>query len=104
MTASSSGGATVDATTTGTLMSDTYLADPSTLTDEELSSWLRNFHDQPPTLDLMQEWSWARSISEEAIKRGVVLESQEKPELSEPGKPLAEHPRGVAEPLGDLER
>ena len=58
-------------------MSNSYLADPETLSDEQLRSWLRNFRVEHPSLDTMQDYLWAGRISAEAKKRGVTLDDPE---------------------------
>lgn len=48
---------------------DGYMADPKGLSDDQLGGWVRNFRSNPPTMDFMSEWGWARRIMAEAQER-----------------------------------
>lgn len=50
---------------------NTYMMPAGEMTDEQIQGWLRNFNAQPPTMDYMQEWSWAGSVVREAQRRGI---------------------------------
>jgi hypothetical protein len=48
---------------------DGYMQKPSTMDDATLQGWLKNFQDQPPTMDYMAEHSWAMAVIAEAKRR-----------------------------------
>ena len=50
---------------------DGYMQDPQMLSDEIILIWVKSFHDQPPTMDYMGEWSWANAMLREANRRGL---------------------------------